>query len=137
NEVISHVTRFMTGACLEDVNHEVYGGLYSQMIFGESFQEPAPPAPIKNFRAHGGRWIVSDGIVSIDRGPGPKLVANDTELATGEVGVEIFLPGKIRGVAGLIVKVQDPGTGPDRFIGYDISLCSEPQFMRLGRHRNN
>jgi hypothetical protein len=41
-EVISHVTRHMTGACLEDVNHEVYGGLYSQMIFGESFQEPAP-----------------------------------------------------------------------------------------------
>jgi len=30
----------MTGACLEDVNHEIYGGLYSQMIFGESFQEP-------------------------------------------------------------------------------------------------
>ena len=30
----------MTGACLEDINHEVYGGLYSQMIFGESFQEP-------------------------------------------------------------------------------------------------
>jgi len=27
-----------TGACLEDVNHEVYGGIYSQMIFGESFQ---------------------------------------------------------------------------------------------------
>src|SRR6202041_2682668 len=31
---------YLTGACLEDVNHEVYGGLYSQMIFGESFQEP-------------------------------------------------------------------------------------------------
>jgi len=29
----------MTGACLEDVNHEIYGGLYSQMLFGESFQE--------------------------------------------------------------------------------------------------
>ena len=31
------------GACLEDVNHEVYGGLYSQMVFGESFQEPPTP----------------------------------------------------------------------------------------------
>ncbi len=31
------------GACIEDVNHEIYGGLYSQMIFGESFQEPPPP----------------------------------------------------------------------------------------------
>lgn len=34
------VSRYLTGACIEDVNHEIYGGLYSQMIFGESFQEP-------------------------------------------------------------------------------------------------
>src|ERR1043166_9236623 len=33
------VSRYLTGACIEDVNHEIYGGLYSQMIFGESFQE--------------------------------------------------------------------------------------------------
>ena len=26
---------------LEDVNHELYGGLYSQLVFGESFEEPA------------------------------------------------------------------------------------------------
>jgi alpha-L-arabinofuranosidase len=30
----------MTGVGLEDVNHEIYGGLYSQMVFGESFAEP-------------------------------------------------------------------------------------------------
>jgi len=34
------VSPYLTGACIEDVNHEIYGGLYSQMIFGESFQEP-------------------------------------------------------------------------------------------------
>jgi hypothetical protein len=38
--VLHPVSRYMTGACIEDVNHEVYGGIYSQMIFGESFQEP-------------------------------------------------------------------------------------------------
>jgi hypothetical protein len=38
------VSRLLTGACIEDVNHEIYGGLYSQMIFGESFQEPSPTA---------------------------------------------------------------------------------------------
>ncbi len=38
------VSPFLTGACIEDVNHEIYGGLYSQMIFGESFQEPAKDA---------------------------------------------------------------------------------------------
>lgn len=41
HEKISRVSKFTTGACLEDVDHEVYGGLYSQMIYGESFEEPA------------------------------------------------------------------------------------------------
>lgn len=41
DHVLHPVSPYLTGACLEDVNHEVYGGIYSQMIFGESFQEPA------------------------------------------------------------------------------------------------
>jgi hypothetical protein len=40
-EVTHELSRYTTGACIEDINHEIYGGLYSQMIFGESFQEPA------------------------------------------------------------------------------------------------
>src|SRR5580692_10070149 len=43
NHVVEPVSHLLTGACIEDVNHEIYGGLYSQMIFGESFQEPAQP----------------------------------------------------------------------------------------------
>ncbi len=35
------LSQWMTGSGMEDVNHEIYGGIYSQMIFGESFQEPA------------------------------------------------------------------------------------------------
>lgn len=31
----------LIGAGIEDVNHELYGGLYSQMVYGESFEEPA------------------------------------------------------------------------------------------------
>ena len=42
DHVLHSLSRHLTGACLEDVNHEVYGGIYSQMIFGESFQEPPP-----------------------------------------------------------------------------------------------
>ena len=45
NQVSHRVSRYLTGACIEDVNHEIYGGLYSQMIFGESFQEPPPAKP--------------------------------------------------------------------------------------------
>jgi hypothetical protein len=38
--VLHTLSPYLTGACIEDVNHEVYGGIDSQMIFGESFQEP-------------------------------------------------------------------------------------------------
>jgi hypothetical protein len=136
-EIISRVSRYMTGACLEDVNHEVYGGLYSQMVFGESFQEPPLPPGVKGFTAHGGRWIVRDGVLTIGAGPGPMLLADRQNVAVGEVGVEVFLPGKVGGVAGLVVKVREPGLGPDAFIGYEIALSAQPQFLRLGRHRRN
>lgn len=39
DRLISVPCNLLTGVCLEDVNHEVYGGIYSQLIFGESFQE--------------------------------------------------------------------------------------------------
>jgi len=42
--VVGHTNRLFTGSCLEDVNHEVYGGIYSQMVFGEGFQEPTVAA---------------------------------------------------------------------------------------------
>src|SRR3984893_3133697 len=42
NQITNTISPYLgTGACLEDVNHEVYGGIYSQMIFGENFQEPS------------------------------------------------------------------------------------------------
>ena len=43
--VMNRVSPWMYGSCIEDVNHEIYGGLYSQMIFGESFQEPPSHRP--------------------------------------------------------------------------------------------
>ena len=39
DQTIKQISRYLTGACIEDVNHEIYGGIYSQMIFGESFEE--------------------------------------------------------------------------------------------------
>ena len=50
---VHRISPYLTGACLEDVNHEVYGGIYSQMIFGESFQEAAPKSPAQ---AISGLW---------------------------------------------------------------------------------
>ena len=41
DKILHGVSPYLTGACIEDVNHEVYGGIDSQMIFGEHFAEPA------------------------------------------------------------------------------------------------
>jgi alpha-L-arabinofuranosidase len=58
NQPGHRISRYLTGACLEDVNHEVYGGIYSQMIFGESFQEPAPPSDEDEGPEVSGMWRI-------------------------------------------------------------------------------
>lgn len=45
---------------LEDVNHEIYGGIYSQMIYGEAFAEPARDAGIS------GMWRATGAAPGVD-----------------------------------------------------------------------
>lgn len=129
--------RTKLGSCLEDVNHEVYGGIYSQMIFGEHFQEPPPRPAIEGFRQFAGDWRVESGEVSVDAKDGPKLIANDVEFRDGRISVEVFLEKKQGQNAGIIARVRDAGPGADRFTGYEISLCPERQVLTLGRHQQN
>jgi len=135
--VRQRVSRYLTGACIEDVNHEIYGGIYSQMIFGESFQEPSKSAPVEGFRAYGGAWIIKDGELFAGGGDGPKLVSEHPTFADGEAGVEVLLPDRRSGNAGLIVKVSRAGAGADNFDGYEVSLDAAANILRLGRHRHN
>ncbi len=132
----SSLTRNMTGVCIEDVNHELYGGIDSQMLFGESFQEP-PIAKVEGFAAYGGTWTIEGDVLRAAAGDGPKLVAERTEPATGEVSVQVRFADKSPGLAGLIVKVSQPGVGADRFQGYEVSLDPGRQLLVLGRHRQN
>ena len=134
--VLHRVSPLLLGACLEDVNHEIYGGLYSQMIYGESFQEPPRPSPLKGFAAFGGGWSARDGVLDAAPGDGPKLIADGPAFGDGEVGVEILFPGFQGGNAGLIVRVDRPGTGADAFHGYEVSLETSGHLV-LGRHRAN
>ena len=134
--VLHRLSPFLYGACIEDVNHEIYGGLYSQMIFGESFQEPPRPLPVKGFTAYAGEWTAKDGELRAEAGDGPKLVADVPAFADGEVAVEILLPGEQGGNAGLIVKVDEPGNGADAFTGYEVSLETSGKLV-LSRHRKN
>ena len=137
NQPGHRISRYLTGACIEDVNHEIYGGIYSQMIFGESFQEPPLATPPRGFQAFGGRWLVKDGELSGSAGDGPKLVSELPAFADGEISVELLLPDRKPGNAGLIVRLGNPGVGADNFDGYEVSLDAAAQIVRLGRHRHN
>lgn len=127
----------LTGACIEDVNHEIYGGLYSQMIFGESFQEPPPAVPPRGFLAFGGRWTVAQNVLEGSAGDGPKLASELAPFQDGEVSVEVRFADRTPGNAGLIVRLDRPGVGTDNFDGYEVSLDPAGQLLRLGRHRHN
>jgi alpha-L-arabinofuranosidase len=130
------VSRYLSGACIEDVNHEIYGGLYSQMIFGESFQEPEW-SPVKGFHASPGNWRLKGDSVWVEGRDGPTLVSDLPPFVNGEVGVEVFLPDRKPGNAGLIVRVANDGMGANSFDGYEISLDAKANVVRLGRHRQD
>jgi hypothetical protein len=95
DSAVGIVSRLLTGACIEDVNHEIYGGLYSQMIFGESFQEPAPPASAPEsqlssmWRAvHRGTAVGRFAIVSERPFAGRQSQRVSFDSGVGEWGVE-------------------------------------------------
>ncbi len=130
------VSRHMTGVCIEDVNHEIYGGISSQMVFGESFQEP-PATQVEGFVAYDGSWPVVGDVVRAGAGDGAKLIAEGAPLRSGEVAVQVRFDDDRPGLAGLVLKVNQAGVGADRFQGYEVSLDPSRQVLALGRHRGN
>lgn len=136
DQAVHRVSRYLTGACIEDVNHEVYGGIDSQMVFGESFQEPPPTRALKGFATYGGRWSPKGDEVQVIGGDGPKLVSDGPAFSEGEASVELLFPEKGGGNSGFIVKVSKPGKGRDEFNGYEIALEPDGNLV-LGRHRQN
>src|SRR6266699_1029548 len=136
-QVLHRLTPYLTGACIEDVNNEIYGGIDSQMIFGESFAEPASQLSLKGFKVFGGRWIIAnDGSLKGVGGNGSKIVWNGPALSEGEASVEIMLTEAGGGNGGLILKVSDARKGADLFNGYEVSL-ERPGTLVIGRHRQN
>ena len=136
-QVLHPVSPYLTGACIEDVNHEVYGGIYSQMIFGESFQEPASPQPIAGFTEYGGSWLLTNNVLFSASSPGPKLISNTANQSSGDLQVQMRFMSKEGGNAGFVFQVTQPGTGADVFNGYEVSLSPSGAFAVLGRHRQN
>ena len=128
------ISPLIYGAGAEDVNHEIYGGLYDQRIFGEGFEEPEA-INIEGFLPYDEVWSVKNGVLSINTSNHGKLVYQ-TDYAKGSIEVEMLLGGGSP-IAGLIIDVQEAGNGADNFRGYEIALNKNTGHFVFGKHDHN
>ncbi len=136
-KIENRIPSFLYGSCIEDVNHEIYGGLYDQKIFGESFEEPEPSPEIENFTVHEGVWKATNNEVFVLAFSGAKLIYNPTDVTKGYAETEIKFNSKNDGNAGFITRVTKPGKGADNFYGYEISLKADGKKIVFAKHKNN
>jgi len=137
SKILKSLPTNMYGSCIEDVNHEIYGGLYDQKIFGESFEEPASGIEFAGFSKYEGQWGIKDGGVSVQSWAGAKLISTANPFSEGSAEVDIKFTGVLGESAGLIFHVSDTGKGADNFNGYEISLLRNGKRLRLGKHQHN
>jgi len=135
--VVNRITPLMYGSCIEDVNHEIYGGLYAQMIFGESFEEPPKGPGVAGWKSFGGQWKASQGVLSVAADFGAKAVRDEPIVGDGTVSCDIRLKDEKGYNASLILRVSDPRPGADSWIGYEVGLSARDRHLMLGRHRND
>ncbi|GAA4322634.1 DUF1080 domain-containing protein [Mucilaginibacter gynuensis] len=135
-QVLNNIPANLYGSCIEDVNHEIYGGLYDQRIFGESFEEPKPNPSFKNWTVYDGNWTQTNDGIKVNGGPGFKLVNN--KPLTGDYTLQVQLKFIKTGLnAGLLLNVDKAGMGADNFYGYEVSIDARRQMLVLGKHLNN
>ncbi|MBQ7180599.1 MAG: DUF1080 domain-containing protein [Bacteroidaceae bacterium] len=133
--VLCRVEPLIYGAGAEDVNHEIYGGLYDQKIFGEGFEEPAF-AEIKGFKAYDEKWCIVSGMAQLQTSSHGKLIYEGKQLSSGTVEVEVRMDDP-DAIAGLIVDVTNPAGGADAFNGYELALNARKSSFVLGKHQQN
>jgi len=138
-KVLQNVSPHMRGTCIEDVNHEVYGGIYSQMIFGESFQEPSDVPEFKHWEASMGSWDVDGGelIARIRYRERGNITVKDLNVINGELTCEMFFRPEQNGYAGVMLKVNDPGIEIHRYRCYGVWFNPAEKTMRIGRGRGS
>jgi alpha-L-arabinofuranosidase len=134
-DITAHVPNLIYGAGAEDVNHEIYGGLYDQRIFGEGFEEPAVSG-VKGFTAYDNKWSMSGDVLQIVTSAFGKLIYNKEVISQGVIDVDIRLDSA-NPIAGLIFNVSGEGNGADAFNGYEVSLNAATKKLVYGKHQQN
>ncbi len=136
DKVLNPISDDMYGSCIEDVNHEIYGGLYAQRIFGESFEEPGDLVGPAGWRSLGGDWTSAKGEIACRAGSGPMLLLEGKKVSDGAVEARLKVTEGQAGSAGLMVRVSNASAGVDTFDGYEIAFQAKAGTLALGRHRH-
>jgi len=134
-KVLNIISPVLYGSCTEDVNHEIYGGLYNQLLYGESFEEPAPALSYKGWLLLSADWRIGGDGVSTSAGPGFKFVRDHTQVKDGTVEATIDFGDKGRN-AGLLVRLNNVRPGNPNPEGYAIDLASGENKIILKKYLN-
>ena len=91
DEVKAEVPRTIYGTGMEDVNHEIYGGLDAQRLWDESFEEELPPQVIPYAQKGKGGIICGRQWEGLACGDG--FFARDAKVAHWGRASELLAPG--------------------------------------------
>jgi alpha-L-arabinofuranosidase len=135
--VENRISPWLYGSCIEDVNHEIYGGLYAQLIFGESFEEPDAIYGLDAYSRYEGVWFAYGETLAVSASRGGKLICEDMEIADGSVEVEVKMDNDRGNMTGILFRVSEEGIGQDNFCGYSVALANTGKKVVIGKHRHN
>ena len=96
-DVKAEVPRTLYGTGMEDVNHEIYGGLDAQRLYDESFEETLPPQVIPRSPRGSGNKTCGRQWTDISTGGG--ILVRDQEVAHWGRASQMLMPGA--GTAGV------------------------------------
>ncbi len=96
---VRKVGPFINGAAMEDLNHELYGGLYAQMIYGESFEEGPEKSLLPNWQyALGidpqpvwqGQWWTENNVLSLVGFRAQRIVCTNQVATNGTIDCDLM-----------------------------------------------
>lgn len=134
-KVTGNIPSLIYGAGAEDVNHEIYGGLYDQRLFGESFEEPARMG-VENFTSYDSPWAIDGDALVLSITSHGKIVYQGAQVQKGTVSVDMRIDSP-SAISGFIIHVTGAATGADSFSGYEIGINAATSRLVVGKHQNN
>ncbi len=134
DSVIGHISPLIYGSGMEDVNHEVYGGIYDQRIFGESFEEGPIVESITHFTSYGDSWRQADGGVYTYAGTSSKLIYDKSATDISSIETSFRYDG-LTGEAGILTHVNQ--ISDKHFTGYAFVVSAWSRKFIIRKHEGD